>query len=303
MIASVIRLRASLRSRLWPLPAIIVVLAVATGLGLPRVDAHLDAALPTQLSDLLFGGDPDAARTLLDTVASSLITVTALTFSLTVVTLQLASSQFSPRLLRTFTRDLFVQITLALFLGTFAYSLSVLRSVRSGTTDSTAAGPATGDRAGSVPAFVPQISVTLAFVLALASVVALGAVPGTPHSADPRGIHARHRARGCQCNRSGDAAQSSKRQPGTVDDDGGTGAGCASEPPRGDGVGRFTPADARFDRVAATLIAAPSSGFLTHLDEQALLGAAVAHDLVIALDVYPGCFLVEKTPLGRYWSA
>jgi len=52
-----------------------------------------------------FGGDAGAARTVLDAVSSSLITVTSLTFSLTVVTLQLASSQFSPRLLRTFQRN------------------------------------------------------------------------------------------------------------------------------------------------------------------------------------------------------
>lgn len=152
MIDSVAGLRASLRSRLWPLPAIVVVAAVAAGLGLPHLDAYLDERLPDQLAGLLFGGDPDAARTLLDTVASSLITVTALTFSLTVVTLQLASSQFSPRLLRTFSRDLFVQTTLALLLGTFAYSLAVLRSVRSGSGDTAAADPAV-----STPGFVPQL--------------------------------------------------------------------------------------------------------------------------------------------------
>lgn len=122
--------RDSLRAQLWPLPTVGVVVAVVAGIVLPRLDAHVDGGLPGWLNDLLFGGDPDAARTVLDAVASSLITVTSLTFSLTVVTLQLASSQFSPRLLRTFTRDLFVQATLALFLATFAYSLTVLRAVR-----------------------------------------------------------------------------------------------------------------------------------------------------------------------------
>ncbi len=108
---------------------------------------------------VLFGGDAGSASTVLDAVASSLITVTSLTFSLTVVTLQLASSQFSPRLLRTFTQDLFVQSTLALFLATFAYSLTVLRSVRSGDD-------------GQEP-FVPRISVTTSYVLAMVSVIAL----------------------------------------------------------------------------------------------------------------------------------
>lgn len=64
----------------------------------------IDGDLSSPLSGWLFGGDADAARSSLGAIASSMITVTALTFSLTVVTLQLASSQFSPRLLRTFTR-------------------------------------------------------------------------------------------------------------------------------------------------------------------------------------------------------
>lgn len=119
----------------------------------------MDDALPPWLTAALFGGDAGAASTLLDAISSSLITVTSLTFSLTVVTLQLASSQFSPRLLRTFTSDLFVQATLAVFLSTFTYALTVLRAVRSGNSGSTA--------------FVPRISVTFAFVLGIVSVLGL----------------------------------------------------------------------------------------------------------------------------------
>lgn len=113
------RVRDLTRTSLWPLPATAIVVAAVAGVVLPRVDEAVDARLPDWLHRYLFGGGPSAARTILDAIASSLITVTALTFSLTVVTLQLASSQFSPRLLRTFTRDLFVQTTLALFLATF----------------------------------------------------------------------------------------------------------------------------------------------------------------------------------------
>ena len=88
-----------------------------------------------------------------------MITVTSLTFSLTLVTLQLASGQFSPRLLRTFARDRFVQRTLALFVATFVYALTVLRAVRSGRADQ--------------PDFVPRVSVSLAYLLALVSAVSL----------------------------------------------------------------------------------------------------------------------------------
>lgn len=147
------------RTQLWPLPIFGVVLAVAAGILVPLLDVRIDEQLPGVLDTLVFNGDPGAARTVLSAVSSSLITVTSLTFSLTVVTLQLASSQFSPRLLRTFTQDLFVQVTLAIFLATFTFSLTVLRSVRS------------ASEGGVV--FVPRISVTIAFLLAVASVVSL----------------------------------------------------------------------------------------------------------------------------------
>lgn len=152
-------LREGLRTQLWPLPTLAVLGAVILGLALPRVDAAVDSSVTGWLDAVLFAGDAGSASTVLDAVASSLITVTSLTFSLTVVTLQLASSQFSPRLLRTFTQDLFVQGTLALFLATFAFSLTVLRSVRSGDD-------------GQAP-FVPRIAVTTSYALAMLSVVGL----------------------------------------------------------------------------------------------------------------------------------
>ena len=109
--------RDAVRTQLWPLPAAGVTFAVAVGVWLPQLDAEIDDNLPGAITDYLFGGGASAARAVLEAIAGSLITVTSLTFSLTVVTLQLASSQFSPRLLRTFSSDRFVQATLALFLG------------------------------------------------------------------------------------------------------------------------------------------------------------------------------------------
>lgn len=152
--------RDAFRAQLWPIPVTGVVLAVLAGILLPFLDIDVDGKMPLWLDAVVFSGDPGASRTVLDAVASSLITVTALTFSLTVVTLQLASSQFSPRLLRTFTQDVFVQVTLALFLATFTYSLTVLRSVRS-------------SAGGGGAAFVPRLAITLSFLLALASVIGL----------------------------------------------------------------------------------------------------------------------------------
>ncbi len=253
-------LRDALRTQLWPLPTLGLLLAVALGVGLPSLDLRVDDDLPPWLQDLLFGGDASAARTVLAAIAGSLMTVTSLTFSLTVVTLQLASSQFSPRLLRTFARDLFVQATLALFLATFTYALTVLRTVR------------TGD--DQQVAFVPQLSVTLAFLLTLASV--LGLVLFLAHLA--RQI----RVETMLSDVSAEATATIRRLL----------------PDREDAAPRLAVPTAPDDAIP---LVATGSGFLVRVDEEALLAAAVAADAVVAVDRLPGSSLVAGTPLGAAW--
>lgn len=153
------RMLDSVESRLWPLPLAVIVISVALGIVLPRVDVIVDASLPDAVDSAVFNGGADTARSVLSSIAGSLITATSLTFSLTVIALQLASTQASPRVLRLFARDRQVQWTLAAFLGTFAYSITVLRSVRSPLDD--------------MPEFVPRISVTVAFLLTIVSVITL----------------------------------------------------------------------------------------------------------------------------------
>ncbi|MCY0940491.1 DUF2254 domain-containing protein [Streptomyces antarcticus] len=253
--------RDALRAQLWPLPALGVVLAAGAGVGLPRLDARIQHHIPTSLAAYLFGGGPEAARTVLESITGSMITVTALTFSLTVVTLQLASSQFSPRLLRTFNRDRYVQRTLALFLATFTYALTVLRTVRT-------------EEIGQPP-FVPQLSVTVAFLLALASVLAL--VAFLSHLA--RKIRVETMLRDVHT----DAEDTLRRILPEA------GPGAAERP-----VSPRPPAD-------AVPLPAGNSGFLAAADEKALLSAAVEADAVILIDRNPGSSLIAGTPAGVAW--
>ena len=252
----------SIRTQLWPLPMLGVVGAVLAGVGLPRLDARVDDRLPSSVTAYLFGGGAEAAREVLSAVAGSLITVTSLTFSLTVVTLQLASSQFSPRLLRTFTRDRFVHVTLALFLATFSYALTVLRTVRSDGEDQSV--------------FVPQIAVTAAFALAMASVA--GLVLFLAHLA--REIRVETMLRTVYR----DARATVRSQLSEL---GGDGSAAPPSP--------VPPADA----VALT---AGCSGFLVRVDEDDLLAAAVDAGAVLVIDRSPGSFLVPGTPVGASWG-
>ena len=100
-------------------------IALAAGFALSQIDIG-----PHSSWDFLaFQGTADDARSLLVTIAGTVVTVIALVLGLTVVALQLSSTQFSPRLLRNFLRDRGTQLVLSVFLATFAYSAAGLYTV------------------------------------------------------------------------------------------------------------------------------------------------------------------------------
>lgn len=107
------------------MPSLAVLLALVAGSVLSSVRLSPDSAF----APLLFQGTSDDARNLLIGIASTMVTVIALVLGLTVVALQLASTQFSPRLLRNFLRDLTNRLTLSTFVATFAYSTAGLYTV------------------------------------------------------------------------------------------------------------------------------------------------------------------------------
>lgn len=140
-----------LSQSLWAIPAAGLLIAVALAEIAPRVGWDTDGRL---LGILLSGVGAGSARAMLSTIAGATITLTALVFSMTMLLLQLASNQLSPRVMRTFLADRGNQVVLALFVGTFAYALLALRGVH-----------AVGDES-----VVPSLTVWVAFVLALLSV-------------------------------------------------------------------------------------------------------------------------------------
>lgn len=124
-----------LRSSLWLWPTLAVLLAFALGNVLSIVRVQVPDEVPSLLDLVLFGGGKEAARGLLQTIAGAIATITSLVFSLTVVALQLATTNYSPRLLRGFLRDVGNQLVLSTFLATFAYSYAVLRTLPGGQED------------------------------------------------------------------------------------------------------------------------------------------------------------------------
>lgn len=144
----------SLLTSYWFVPTLMTAAAVLLAAATVNIDRHLPYDWITEVSwgwGELWGGGAEGAREVLSVVASSVITVAGVVFSITVASLTLASQQFGPHLLRNFMRDRGNQVTLGTFLATFVYSLWVLRTVRSGQ-------------------FVPNLSVMISLALGLVSV-------------------------------------------------------------------------------------------------------------------------------------
>jgi uncharacterized membrane protein len=146
---------AEVRDSLWFIPGLLTLFSAA--LAVTMVWMETQGLVPTgDADDWLLGGGPEGARSVLSAIAGGLITVTGVVFSVTIVALQLASSQFTPRVLRNFTADRANQLVLGVFIGTFTYTLLVLRVVRS----------ATPEQEG----FIPRTSVALAVALVVVSI-------------------------------------------------------------------------------------------------------------------------------------
>ncbi len=89
----------ALRTNLWLIPAIESMAAVAlfaVTLTIDRAASHGELSLPSWV----ISGSPDAARQILSSLAGAIITVVGVVFSIMIVTLTLASTQFGPRMLR-----------------------------------------------------------------------------------------------------------------------------------------------------------------------------------------------------------
>jgi uncharacterized membrane protein len=145
-----------LRESLWFVPALLVTASFALAYGLIQFDAHTNWQGEKQFP-LLFGNGAEGARGMLTAIAGSMLTVAALTFSLTLSAISQVSSQYSPRVLRNFMRDRGNQVVMGYFVGVFAYCLIVLGTIR-GTDEQK---------------FVPATAVLVGLVLALGGVAAL----------------------------------------------------------------------------------------------------------------------------------
>ena len=145
-----------LRSSFWFLPLVIILLAFVMAIGLIYIDS-VNPYEPTGFFEYILSGGDDSARSILSTIAGAMLAVAGTVFSITLVALTLASSQFGARLLRNFMYDRLNQVVLGIYVATFIYCLIVLRAVKSNQDFE----------------FIPNISVLFAMVLAVGSILML----------------------------------------------------------------------------------------------------------------------------------
>jgi uncharacterized membrane protein len=226
-------------------------------LSIDRAASHGDISLPSWV----ISGSPDAARQILSSLAGAIITVVGVVFSVMIVTLTLASSQFGPRMLRTFIRDRGTQVTLGTFVATFFYAMLVLISIGS--------------------TFVPHLSVTVALAL---TGIDLGVLIYFIH----------HTATAIQLPeviasvaRDLTSALEAETEPSAGD------VGAVNGP-------SLDVLQARLDR-AGQVVTAAASGYLRFVKHATLVRIAAESGAVIRLHHRPGHFVTEGQPMATVW--
>ncbi|MEO8476871.1 MAG: DUF2254 domain-containing protein [Actinomycetota bacterium] len=147
-----------LRSSMFFVPASFVAAAVVLSLITTRIDAEI--RLQHERLPELFLSTVDSARALLSVIASATIAFAGISISISLLLIQLASSQFSPRVLYGFFRDPVTKWVTGIVIGTFTYCLLVLRVVRT-------------PLESNAPPVVPHLSVVIATILGVGSILAV----------------------------------------------------------------------------------------------------------------------------------
>jgi uncharacterized membrane protein len=249
-----------LHSSYWFIPGVMAIVATALAFTMLYLDRTDKVKIDYQW---VYTGGADGARSLLEVVAGSMLSVAATAFSITIVALQLAAANFGPRLLRNFMQDTGNQIVLGTFLGTFIYCLFVLRTVRG--------------KGDGYSEFVPQLAVTVGIILAI---ISIGILIYFIHHASTI-IQASHVIQ----NVSADLHSAIKRLfPEKIGRD---------EPEHRQTVVEI-PISLEEESVA---IRANNTGYLQAVDDEKLMKTACKYNLLIRLNTRPGLFVVQGSDL------
>ena len=256
-----------IRSSFWFLPSLMALAAFVLAALTTAIDSPLiDEAAGRRW--WLYSGGPEGARTILSAITSSMITVAGVVFSITIVVLSQASSQFGPRLIRNFMNIRANQMVLGTFVATYMYGILVLGAVKE----------------PSATLSVPNLSVTIAIALAFVSLgVMIYFIHNISETIQAQNIIARVHD---------DLENTVKRIfPARCPE---------SNSSSGRPIHRDYDLPDTCDRDACQ-VKAESSGYLQAIDHDNLLGIAMQHDLLVHLSHRPGDFVTRGSRLVTVW--
>jgi uncharacterized membrane protein len=258
-----------LRASYWFIPTLMTIAAIVLSFVTLNADDAVGSHWIYSVS-WLYADQPQGARSLLSTVAESMIGVAGVTFSITIASVSYMTSQFGPRLLTNFMRDRGNQITLGTFIATFVYCILVLRTIHG------------SNSSGELSRFVPHISILCALLLALASLaVLIYFIHHIPESILIQNVIADI---GGELNR-----QIERVFPEQSETDHAPGQNPSALPD--DFLQRSRP------------VYATGNGYVQNLVKDDLLEPAAEHDLLLRLDCEPGDFVSKGKLLGLAYPA
>lgn len=258
------RLLETVRTSYWFLPSVMAILAIALGVLMVWLDAGPGTGWMNDLG-WYQKAKPDGAHQVLSTIAGSMITVAGVVFSITIVAIAYASSQYGPRILTNFMSDRGNQVTLGTFIATFVYCLVVLRTIRGGDAEAE---------------FVPQMAVMVGLLLALCSIaVFIYFIHHVPQSIHINNVVA-HIGRRL-------IADVGRRFPEVTGSYAAQDRVLAGDPPQIIG--------------SALAIRSASTGYIQALDEKSLMKVACNNGVVVRLHHRTGDFIHKGRVIANAW--
>jgi uncharacterized membrane protein len=254
-----------LKATFWFIPVMIIIISILLSFGLVSLDGifHLRQ---DGLGRFFVVDNADSARIILSTISGAMMGVAGTVFSITLVVLTLASSQFGPRLIKNFMSDRLTQLVLGLYISTFLYCLLVLNAIKDGK-DYT---------------FIPSLSIIVAIIISVTNIVLL--------------IIFIHRiAVSIQADEVvSNISDFISKQLETLFPEK---MGKEKEPE--ENVDAFSAISAYQKRIA---IKSPKSGYLQYIDQEALMEIIGKRDSLLELHYRPGGYIVEGTAIGLVYS-
>lgn len=144
-----------LKGTFWFIPVLIIIISVFLAILLLYVDGLVSIS-KEGISRFFFVNSADSARSILSTISGAMIGVAGTVFSVTLVALTLASSQFGPRLVKNFMYIRLNQIVLGSYVSTYLYSLIILNAVKENDTS-----------------YIPSLSILFAIIVAILNIILL----------------------------------------------------------------------------------------------------------------------------------